>query len=346
MARVYVGLSGGVDSAVSAALLKEQNHEVTGVFIKIWQPEFIECTWREDRLDAMRVAAHLGIPFREVDLSDDYKREVIDTMIRDYKAGITPNPDVLCNEKIKFGSFFDWAIQEGADHIATGHYVRVVERGGTCSLHRGVDIEKDQSYFLYRIRENDLARSIFPVGSYAKKEIRARAVAFGLRVAAKRDSQGLCFVGDVSIPDFLSRFVRMERGDVLDTNGEVVGEHDGALAFTIGQRHGFRVRSAEKALYVVGIHAKRNAITIDDDLSTALQSSIRMCDAHWVNSEPKKNKEYVAQARYHGEKFLARVQKEGDTYAVVVDKPRLFSRGQSLVLYEGDRCVGGGIIDS
>src|SRR3989344_87208 len=163
--KVFVGLSGGVDSAVSAALLKEQGHDVTGVFIRIYRPEFIECTWKEDRLDAMRVCAALSIPFREIDLSDEYKKEVVDSMIADYQRGITPNPDVLCNRVIKFGAFLDWALREGADKIATGHYARVAERAGEFELLRGKDTGKDQSYFLYRLTQKELRHVLFPVGA-------------------------------------------------------------------------------------------------------------------------------------------------------------------------------------
>jgi tRNA-specific 2-thiouridylase len=205
---VFVGLSGGVDSAVSAALLKDAGHSVVGVFIKIWQPEFLECTWAKDRLDAMRVAAALGIPFREVDLSQEYKRDVVGEMIRSYSAGETPNPDVTCNRAIKFGAFASWAHDQGADAVATGHYARVRKTFGEAQLLRGVDSAKDQSYFLYQLSSRDLLRVMFPVGEMKKDAVRAKARRFNLPVAAKADSQGLCFVGDVSMRDFLKRFIR------------------------------------------------------------------------------------------------------------------------------------------
>src|SRR3989338_2371760 len=186
---VFVGLSGGVDSAVSAALLKEQRHDVTGVFIRIYRPEFIECTWKEDRLDAMRVCAALSIPFREIDLSDAYKKEVVDSMIADYKAGITPNPDVLCNATIKFGAFLAWARKQGADKIATGHYARVAESVGKYELLRGKDAGKDQSYFLYRLTQKELQHVVFPVGDMLKSEVRQKALQLNLPVANKHDSQ-------------------------------------------------------------------------------------------------------------------------------------------------------------
>src|ERR1041385_6375895 len=190
MKKVFVGLSGGVDSAVSAALLKERGYHVTGVFIKIWRPEFIECTWKEDRIDAMRVCAALEIPFKELDLSEVYKKDIIDSMVKDYARGVTPNPDVLCNRSIKFGGFAKWAFDEGADRIATGHYART-ENG---KLLRGVDEKKDQSYFLHLVSENDLKRTLFPVGEMKKTQVRELAKKFNLPVAQKPDSQGLCFI--------------------------------------------------------------------------------------------------------------------------------------------------------
>ena len=196
MNKVFVGLSGGVDSAVSAALLKEAGYEVTGVFIKIWQPEFIECTWKDDRLDAMRVCAALDIPFRELDLSEQYKKEVVEKMVADYARGVTPNPDVLCNAEIKFGAFAAWAKREGAASIATGHYAQKKDAVGHFELLRAHDTAKDQSYFLYRLTQADLSRALFPIGGMEKSEVRAQAKRFKLPVADKPDSQGLCFVGE------------------------------------------------------------------------------------------------------------------------------------------------------
>ena len=200
--KVYVGMSGGVDSSVSAALLLEQGYDVTGVFIKVWQPEWLEeqggCSWREDRLDAMRVCVHLGIPFRTLDLEETYKREVVDYMVSEYRAGRTPNPDVMCNRHVKFGGFFDWAMEQGADFVATGHYAQIQESGSkNLELRMGKDAGKDQSYFLWTLTQRELSRTIFPVGGMEKAETRTLARRFGLPVADKRDSQGLCFIGRV-----------------------------------------------------------------------------------------------------------------------------------------------------
>ena len=293
MQKVYVGLSGGVDSGTSAALLQEQGYVVTGVFIKIWQPEFIECTWREDRLDAMRVCAALGIPFREIDLSDEYKREVVETMLTDYKRGLTPNPDVLCNEKIKFGAFLAWALAEGADTVATGHYAQTRERDGKVVLMRGRDSAKDQSYFLYRISQDNISRVLFPIGGMHKRDVRIAARRFGLAVAEKPDSQGLCFVGDVSMRDFLRRYMSVEKGSVRDAEGQIIGEHDGAALYTIGQRQGFRIQNVPTggAHYIVGIDTKENTITVsthrDDSMRARPCPSIVVQAIHALASDAR-----------------------------------------------------------
>ncbi len=278
MKRVFVGLSGGVDSAVSASILKSQGYDVTGVFIKIWQPEFIECTWREDRLDAMRVCAALEIPYREIDLSDEYKQAVVQRMVAAYERGVTPNPDVLCNTIIKFGAFMRWAIDEGADYVATGHYARS-ENG---MLLRGIDTSKDQSYFLHGLTSAQLDRIIFPIGGMKKSEVRSLASKLVLPVAQKPDSQGLCFVGDISLPEFLSHYTVLKAGAVLDVSGTVVGSHDGAARFTIGQRHGFALHTALADAvphYVISTDASGNTITIspEKDAATVWESLWMKC---------------------------------------------------------------------
>jgi len=344
MARIFAGLSGGVDSAVSAALLKEQGHEVVGAFIKIWSPEFLECTWREDRLDAMRVCVALGIPFKEVDLSREYRDGVVNDMIENYQKGITPNPDVLCNRVVKFGAFAQWAFAEGADAVATGHYAQVQEKNGTYSLLRGKDAGKDQSYFLYLLGQEDLRRTFFPVGGLPKSETRALAKKFALPVAEKPDSQGLCFVGDVSLSDFLGRFLDLTPGAILE-NGKKIGEHQGAALYTVGQRHG--INAPDGPHFVTRIDAKENIVHVSKRREDALARSATLTEVHWIETEPVFPLRASAQARYHARPAEVTVTKDtaGDM-RVEFAEPQLLSPGQSVVLYDGERCLGGGAIRS
>lgn len=346
MARVFVGLSGGVDSAVSAALLQREGYEVTGVFIKIWRPEFLECTWREDRLDAMRTAAILGLPFCEIDLSEKYERHVIDEMIRAYRSGVTPNPDVSCNQFIKFGAFAEWAFAEGADYIATGHYARSTLSGSAYELHRGMDVSKDQSYFLYRIQGDVLARTLFPVGDKVKADVRSHARQFNLPAAVRPDSQGLCFVGDISLPEFLGRFITVARGAVLDTDGREIGTHDGAAFYTLGQRHGFDIASAGETQvprYVVAIDTRQNTITVSDRREDAARERVQLHDVHWIGPGPTPSRDYTVETRYRDTPVYAEIEMS-DVPTVTFAEKRIASPGQSLVVYDGTHVIGGGIV--
>lgn len=335
MPTVFVGLSGGVDSAVSAALLNKAGYRVIGAFIKIWRPEFINCPAESDRIDAMRVCAALDIPFREINLSEEYRREVIDTMIEGYARGITPNPDVLCNRAIKFGHFLTWALAEGADFVATGHYAR---REGE-SLLRGKDPNKDQSYFLWQLQRRDLSRVLFPVGDKHKTEVRALAKAFRLPVADKKDSQGLCFVGDISMRDFLSQYLTLKKGDVVDESGAVIGEHDGAALYTPGERHGFRVHANNgdsRPWYVIRVNTATNSIVVSPDRARAARSTVHLTDSNWLHIADRGS----AQTRYREAPSPCSIA--GDT--VTFDSPHSAPPGQSLVAYVGDRLLGGGSI--
>src|SRR3989344_2447660 len=348
--KVFVGLSGGVDSAVSAALLKEQCHDVTGVFIRIYRPEFIECTWKEDRLDAMRVCAALSIPFREIDLSDAYKKDVVDSMIEDYRRGITPNPDVLCNCAIKFGAFLDWALAQGADKIATGHYAQT----SNGQLLRGLDESKDQSYFLYRLTKEDLGCVFFPVGQLLKSEVRQKALDFGLPVANKHDSQGLCFIGDVSIADFLRRFIDLSPGPVVDKDGNTIGEHEGAALLTVGQRHGFTLAKNQENVphYVTAIDARTNTVVVSARKDDAATKVAAVRNVSWVGHPPENGQKVLVQARYRETPVAATVcvaersTHKSDLWVhVEFDDPHIAAPGQSLVVYQGEVCLGGGIIE-
>ena len=346
MQKVFVGLSGGVDSAVSAGLLKAQGHNVIGVFIRIYRPEFIECTWRQDRLDAMRVCAALSIPFREIDLSEEYKRGVVDGMLADYAAGVTPNPDALCNRVIKFGAFLSWALQNGADKIATGHYSQIGEHDGSFKLLRSTDKNKDQSYFLFRLTQDDLRHTLFPVGGLLKSEVRQMAVRFDLPVATKRDSQGLCFIGDVSMKDFLARYIPVTPGPVLNTRGQRIGEHHGAVLVTIGQRHGFMLtgNEARKPHYVVSIAADRNEIVVSPNRKDAAVMEVALRDLSWVSELPLEGDRIEVQARYREQTVNATIMRIDDDIRVRFDEPHIAPPGQSLVVYKSRECIGGGVI--
>lgn len=345
MANVYVGLSGGVDSAVSAALLKKAGHAVTGVFIKIWQPEFLECTWEQDRLDAKRVAAAIQIPFREMDFSAEYKNAVIDTMIAEYQAGRTPNPDVLCNRSIKFGSFRSWAHTEGADYIATGHYAQIHPQQGSYALMRGADSAKDQSYFLWTLTQDDLAHSLFPVGGKLKKEVRALARRFGIPSAARPDSQGLCFVGDVALGDFLARYIPQKPGAVIAETGEVIGMHTGVARYTVGQRHGFSITHASYAKqphYVVRVDPHANVLHVASEPLQAAHRVFELSQCNWIRS--CESGAYEAEVRYHQKPQQCTLTVARERVTVTFVEPQVVAAGQSIVVYRGNECLGGGVV--
>jgi tRNA-specific 2-thiouridylase len=347
MGKVFVGLSGGVDSAVSAALLKQEGHDVTGAFIKIWQAEFLECTWRRDRLSAMRVAASLGIPFLEVDLSDEYKKEVVDSMLATYARGETPNPDVLCNRSIKFGAFRTWAQERGAEIIATGHYARIRKSATGYELLRGTDTGKDQSYFLHLLTQDDLAHTRFPIGGMTKPEVRAAAKRFALPVAERPDSQGLCFVGDVSMSDFLRRFIELKEGSVLDREGEIIGTHEGAALYTVGQRHGFTITRSEESKaphYIVAVDTKSNTVTVSSERSDSTTKEVRLEDPHWIGNGPLLSGIHAAQTRYREKPVRVELSSGEGEFVATFEEPHLVSHGQSLVFYDEDICLGGGIM--
>jgi len=346
MKRVFVGLSGGVDSAVSAALLKSKGYDVVGAFIKIWQPEFIECTWREDRLDAMRVAVALGIPFKEIDLSESYKKRVVEDMLKNYALGVTPNPDVLCNRYIKFGDFLDWAESEGADFIATGHYARVNFEEGKHVLLRGVDHNKDQSYFLYTLTESILAKTLFPIGGMKKGEVRAFAKRFHLPNAERPDSQGLCFIGEVSMKDFLARFISTKPGLVLDMKGKIIGEHGGAALYTVGQRHGFSTKAGieGKQYYIVATDVVANTLYVSMSREDAAHSEVAIADMHWIGDAPPIPFACETETRYRETPVSAEIFEVDGKTRVKFEKKHIAAPGQSLVIYKGDSCLGGGII--
>jgi tRNA-specific 2-thiouridylase len=340
MKTVYVGLSGGVDSAVAAYLLKKEGYTVVGAFIKGWEPDFLPCTGAEDRLSAMRVAAHLGIPFVTYDLETEYKRDVVEYLVSEYKAGRTPNPDVMCNRVIKFGAFWDRAKADGADMIATGHYALLRQGyGGQAQLGTAVDKDKEQTYFLWTLTQSDLEHTLLPIGEYKKSKVRAIAEEAGLPNFARKDSQGLCFLGHVDMQDFLKRYLPTMRGSIYDTAGRVVGEHEGAFLYTLGQH--IATTTGERMFVIAKDIQKNEIIAAPHALSPEGQASYELHSVSWV-AGTRPNEEIKAQYRYHGEMVPVRI--EGG-YAHF-DEPVLIASGQSLVVYsaDGTRCMGGGII--
>jgi tRNA-specific 2-thiouridylase len=267
-------------------------------------------------------------------------------MVESYQAGETPNPDVMCNTFIKFGVFKEWAFKNGAERIATGHYARVMHNSlrNRYELHQGIDVGKDQSYFLHRLSSQDLSRILFPIGGFTKTEVRARARVCGLPVAHKPDSQGLCFVGDVSMHDFLSRFISVMSGDVIDMRGNVIGQHEGAALYTLGQRHGFTLApslAARGPLYIVGTDILENTIRVSENKEDAARLNVRVKDVHWIRGDAPS--QAVAQVRYHGVFTNAQIQSNAQGYTIRFQSPQIVAPGQSIVFYEGDECLGGAI---
>ena len=340
MTKVYVGMSGGVDSSLTAALLKEQGYDVTGVYMKNWTQDMpgLKCPWADDLADAKRVAVQLGIDFLVFDFESEYKHKVVDYMIEEYKLGRTPNPDIMCNQEVKFRLFLDAALEHGADMIATGHYART--RDG--KLLQAADTNKDQTYFLYRVTGEALTKTLFPLGEYTKPEVRKMAEERGLYTAAKKDSQGICFVGQIGIRDFLSQYVTQVPGAIIDKQtGEKVGMHDGAIFYTLGQRHGLDVGGG-LPYYVVGKDMGKNEVYVSRDLGddALWKKDIMLTSVHWINDTPSDG-EYQIRVRHRAPLVAARL--EGDTLHLP-DSQRAVTAGQSVVIYENDICVGGGIV--
>lgn len=351
--KVYVGMSGGVDSSVTAALLKQQDYDVVGVYMKNWSQDLpgLPCPWREDYQDAKRVAIQLGIDFKMYDFEAEYKQKVVQYMIDEYKSGRTPNPDVMCNQEIKFKLFFEVALADGADFIATGHYAKVVEGG----LAVAENIDKDQTYFLYRVINKALLRTLMPLGHYkSKNEIREIAKGLGLVTATKKDSQGICFVGKIGIRDFLSQYVTTKKGLIKDINGISIGEHDGAIYYTIGQRHGLNVGGG-LPYYVVGKNMDKNEVyvTTNIDDNNLWKSELNLVNLHWINERPTIGKNFYVRTRYRAplvKATLNSVQDVGGDHSVPViklalqEKVRAVTPGQSAVIYDNNFVLGGGII--
>ena len=388
--KVVVGLSGGVDSSVTAYLLKEQGYEVIGMFMKNWHDDSVtisnECPWLDDSNDAMIVAQQLGIPFQAIDLSKEYKERIVDYMFAEYKRGRTPNPDVLCNREIKFNVFLDAALKLGADFVATGHYCRTGEinkDGKTVfQLLAGKDPNKDQSYFLCQLTQKQLSKALFPIGELLKSEVRDIAKKANLSTADKKDSQGLCFVGKVHLPDFLQQRLEPKKGKVIEVPfdsstfkngfsdddlmhitesyslspelGEVVGEHNGAHYYTIGQRRGLNIGGYEKPLFVIGTDTEKNVIYTGsgDDHPGLYRKGLFVpnADEHWIREDLKlsigESKNYLARIRYRQPLENCTLHKKEEGLYIIFDRPqRGVTPGQFVAWYENDELIGSGVIN-
>jgi len=391
MKRVVVGLSGGVDSSVAAYLLKEEGYEVIGMFMKNWHDDSVtisdECPWLDDSNDAMIVAQHLGIPFQAIDLSAEYKRRIVDYMFAEYQQGRTPNPDVLCNREIKFDIFLKEAMKLGADFVATGHYVRkgtFVENGKTIyQLLSGKDPNKDQSYFLCQLTQDQLAKSLFPIGELLKPEVRAIAKKIGLVTADKKDSQGLCFVGKVHLPDFLQQRLLPKKGKVIEIGsnapvyssavaesndlqlitkpyvyspgeGKEIGEHNGAHYYTIGQRRGLNIGGYSKPLFVIGTNTTDNVIYMGmgEDHPGLYRRGlfISNTEEHWIREDrklaPGESQTYLARIRYRQRLEKCTLYKREEGLYIIFDKPmKSITPGQFTAWYDGEELIGSGTIE-
>ena len=377
--KVFVAMSGGVDSSVAALLLqKSGKYELVGAFIKGWYPPGMACSWRGDRRDAMRVCAKLGIPFITVDAEKEYKKEVVDYMIREYKSGRTPNPDIMCNQKIKFGIFLKKAIEMGADFIATGHYVRRepefpiinfqlsnntnyienlgIENSlkiGNCKLKISKDINKDQSYFLWTLTQNQLKYSLFPLGNLLKSEVRKIAEENALPTASKDESQGVCFIGEFNMEKFLEKHIKPKKGNILTTSGVVIGEHNGIMFYTIGQRHGFGFGGGGGGpYYVVDKNIEKNILIVAEEKEEKKfeKKELAIENVNWINgTEPDFSRKYQARARYRQPLQECRIEKidklvDGGYKIIFSQTQRAITSGQSLVIYDEGEMIGGGVI--
>jgi tRNA-specific 2-thiouridylase len=355
--RVIVGMSGGVDSSVSAYLLQQQGYQVEGLFMKNWEEDDTDeyCAAAEDLKDAQQVCDKLGIKLHTINFATEYWDNVFEYFLAEYKAGRTPNPDIMCNKEIKFKAFLEFACEDlGADYIATGHYVRREFRNGQWAMIRGRDNNKDQSYFLYTLSDKQLAQTLFPVGDIEKPQVRKIAEQAGLITHNKKDSTGICFIGERKFKDFLSQYLPAQPGNIESVDGNVIGKHDGLMYHTLGQRKGLRIgglaNAGEAPWYVVDKDMQRNVLIVGQghDHPRLFSKGLIANQLHWVNrKEVTESFRCTAKTRYRQNDVACTVTPlANDQYQVLFDQPEIaVTPGQSVVFYQDDVCLGGGIIN-
>ncbi|MEK7510186.1 MAG: tRNA 2-thiouridine(34) synthase MnmA [Patescibacteria group bacterium] len=348
-AKVFVAMSGGVDSSVAAALLKKGGFDMVGIYMKCWNaddPLYRGCTSVDDERSARLAAAHLGIPFYTWNFIKEYRERVVEYLLEGYQKGITPNPDVACNKEIKFGLFFEKAMILGADFVATGHYARVEHTDGRMSILAGKDKNKDQSYFLSFVKPEVLSRVLFPVGDHTKEEVRTMARKFGLPNAERKSSQGICFVGKVDFRKFLMRYIPSQTGDIVDISGNTLGKHEGVFYYTIGQRKGIRLSGGP--YYVIGKDMEQNLLVVSKDEKDLYKKEVKVRDINWFVSPSERSFGNVA-ARIRYRQPFARSTlhiDSGDKVCIIFEAPqRAITPGQIAVIYRGDQLLGAGVIE-
>ena len=355
--KIIVGLSGGVDSSVAALLLKEQGYNIEGLFMKNWDETSDEgrCLWEDDVEDALHVCEKLNIPINTIDLSEEYWSNVFEQFLNDYQSGHTPNPDILCNQEIKFKAFLDHALEFGASKIATGHYARVGSAKCGYELLKGIDNNKDQSYFLCRLNQKQLEHTLFPVGNSKKEEVRSLAKKAGFATHDKKDSTGICFVGEQPFREFLSRYIPMKKGEIKTPEGKTIGEHEGVHLYTLGQRQGLGIGgvrdASDEPWYVVAKDVENNILIAAQGIDHPLLQSYSLIasDVHWVAGHaPNLPISCAAKTRYRQPDQACHVQEaDQDRISVTFEAPqRAVTPGQFVVIYQGDRCIGSGVIES
>ena len=357
--RVVVGMSGGVDSSVTALLLKEQGYDVVGVFMKNWDDtdDMGVCTATEDYKDVAKVANQIGVPYYSVNFEKEYWDRVFEYFLAEYRLGRTPNPDVMCNKEIKFKAFLDYAMQLGADYVATGHYAQVThDEDGTVHMLRGVDNNKDQTYFLSQLSQEQLAKTMFPLGHMEKSEVREIAEKANLATAKKKDSTGVCFIGEKNFKEFLGKYLPAQPGKMVTLDGQVKGDHAGLMYYTIGQRQGLGIGGGQgessEPWFVVGKELATNTLLVGQGFhhEHLYATSLEASDIHFTTNE-KKETDFTCTAKFRYRQQDTEVKvilNDDQTKATVIfsEPVRAITPGQAVVFYQGDECLGGGLIDS